>query len=296
MDLQNRQTKYLNKDGVHGSYLTSIRHKEPPTAEEEAELFERIAQGDQDAKNKLIEGHQKFVYKVAKIYAKSDEDVLDYVNEGTIGLIKAIDNYNPNLGFRFLTFASYYIRREMNYFLSTNCVVKKSNDFKLGKKIEKIKRTFYAQNGYEPSEDEIIDRLSLDYNIDVIDKSDIYDLNISSISNSLDSESDSDYTTESTPYYNEKTSSENLYEDTVDSEYRKERYLSLLTDALSVLPDDRNRDMLCKLYGVGYEKPFSVFDVANEYNMTESDVTSLKNKMLQYIRQRKGYLKNKVAL
>ena len=291
-----KQTKYLNKDGVHGSYLTSIRHKEIPTEEEEMQLFERIAQGDKKAKDRLIEGHQLFVYKVAKIYAKSDEDILDYVNEGTIGLIKAIDNYNPTLGFRFLTFATYYIRREMNYFMVNNCSVKKSNTFKLGKKIEKIKRTFYAKNGYDPSEDEIIETLHTDYNIDIVDKSDIYDLNIASINSSVDSESDSDYTTESTPYFNEKTSSENLYEDTVDDEYRKERSVSLLKNALSVLPDERNRDILCMLYGVGYEKPFSAFDVAIKYNISEADVTNLKNMMLQYIRQNKGYLKNRIAM
>jgi len=277
MNIKNLSTKFFGTNKSLSLYLNEIRKTEPPTAEEEKELFERIKNGDEDARTEIIVRHQKFVYSIAKVYAKSEDDVLEYVNEGNIGLMQAINEYNPERGTRFLTFAVWYMRRSMNYYQdNTNNMIVRSNNMKLSKKIDTVKETYFKENGTMPTNAMVVDLINEKYDIGIKDVRDVYDVNVSSISDELDD----DFTVEENSEYNSKTASFNEYETEVDNDYK-----SALIEKLMGKISGKQADMIKMLYGVGYDRQYSIDEIAQKYNMYPDDTQSLINKIMQYLKQ-----------
>lgn len=274
LNVANFGTKLIERTNVNSAYLRSIRDYDVPTTEEELELCRLAKKGDEDAKDKLVMGHQRLIYSFAKQYAKDSDEIIDYVNEGTIGLIKAIDTYDESKGFKFITYASYYIRREMRYFMnSTNVMVERSNFFKLDAKLKQIKHDFYIENGYYPSTETIINLFKTRFNIDIKDKSDVFDVIINSTSINKD---DDDYNSQIETLFNSKTYYNNEYEDVINQDYTKDRVLTLI-NTLS----DRDADIIKMLYGIGeYDHEYSVSDVAEKYNLNRASVGVIKQKSL----------------
>ena len=95
------------------AYLNDIRKYKPLTIERENELARKAKQGDNRAKELLINSNLLFVVSVAKHYQHMGLDILDIISEGNIGLCKAIEDYNETLGNKFITFAVTYIRQEI---------------------------------------------------------------------------------------------------------------------------------------------------------------------------------------
>lgn len=112
-----RENKSLN------TYLTDIAKLSGPlTSTEENELAERVVSGDKDALNKLIEANLRFVVSVAKQYQNLSSAISleDLINEGNLGLIKAAHRFDPTRGFKFISFAVWWIRQAMMEYLSEN--------------------------------------------------------------------------------------------------------------------------------------------------------------------------------
>lgn len=300
MNISNYSCKYFGGNKTLSSYLNDIRKYKVPTIEEEEALFERIAEGDQKAKDEIIKRNQRFVYALAKIYAKSEDDVMDYVDEGNIGLIKAISEFKLDKGYKFITFAVWYIRREMNYFLeTTNNPIRRSNNMKLSKKIDSVRQDYFSENGYYPTTEQIIDLIKDKYDIDIKDKSDVFDLDIVSISDTFD---DDGYGVEQDEEYNNKTSSVIEYEKNVDDDHNKAVLDELFGQFYKQVREDRenegkeaintevNADIVKMLFGVGYDRAYTVPEVAEKYDMSEEDVIAIKNATIKYMRQeRKKY-------
>ena len=283
MNTKNYNCKFYSGNDTLNKYLSDIRKYKVLTPEEEVELFERISDGDESAKARIVESNQRFVYSLAKIYSKNDDEVLDYVNEGNIGLMTAIDTFDVTKGMKFITYSVWYIRRSMNYYLSTmNSLVAKSNNMKYGKKIEYIKQECMCKNGYEPTYDEIVDMMKEKYNIDIKDICDVYDLNISSINQQLDD----DYTIEDNSEFNEVTSSVNAYETETDNTYNNE----LVGNILSTLTE-KQQDIIRMSFGIGYERYFTAEEIGDKYEMDEMTVNQLKNNIIKYLKQNKSEYK-----
>ena len=94
-------------------YLTRIGKWPLLGAEEERELARQAKAGDEDAKRRLIESNLKLVVSVAKVYSRSGLSLPDLIQEGNIGLIKAVDSFDPEKGFRFSTYAVAWIRQSI---------------------------------------------------------------------------------------------------------------------------------------------------------------------------------------
>lgn len=283
MNTKNYNCKFYSGNDTLNKYLSDIRKYKVLTPEEEVELFERIGDGDESAKARIVESNQRFVYSLAKIYSKNDDEVLDYVNEGNIGLMTAIDTFDVTKGMKFITYSVWYIRRSMNYYLSTmNSLVAKSNNMKYGKKIEYIKQECMCKNGYEPTYDEIVDMMKEKYNIDIKDICDVYDLNISSINQQLDD----DYTIEDNSEFNEVTSSVNAYETETDKTYNNE----LVGNILSTLTE-KQQDIIRMSFGIGYERSFTAEEIGDKYEMDEMTVNQLKNNIIKYLKQNRSEYK-----
>ena len=280
MLIKNRQPKFFGKSKTLSSYLNDIRRYKPLTAEEEISLFDRLHNGDETAVDELIKHNQRFVYSMAKIYAKSEEEVLDYVNEGNIGLIEAIERFNDTRGFKFLTFAVLYIKREMNYYLkNTNLTVRRSNNMKLSKKIDNAKWGFYAKNGFTPTEEMIADIIEETYGVKVNDNSDLYDVNVCSISEQLNEDGEN---MEDDDKFTARTSNTNEYEDKVEQEYNN----SVIEKIFSGIGlDEKNADIIKMLFGIGYDREYTVPEVGAKFDLDDKTVNMLKNRTLMYIRQ-----------
>ena len=281
--ISSQNVKYMEGTENLNAFLSMLRRYDALTADEETELFKRYQEnGDMKAREQIFLHNQRFIYSNAKIYARDSDEVMDYVSEGNIALDEAIDKFKPSMGNKFITFAVWYIRRAMNYYLiNTRDMITKTNGMKLFKKTDKIMQKYFSEHGCDPTLDEVRDILEKEYNIEVKDISDLYDLNITSINTDIDD----DFTMEESNEYNEKTASVNEYDTEVDKEYSK----TLANKFLSIIPDD-HKEIIKKLYGIGYERQYSITELAQEYQMSDEDMENLRDKILKYMKQNIGQL------
>ena len=282
MNLRNFSCKFFSSTKTLSDYLNDIRKYKQPTPEEEEEIIRRIENGDNSARDELIIRNQRFVYAIAKRYSKDESEVLDFVNEGNIGMMIAIDKYDQTKGFRFLTHAVWYIRREMdNYLYTFTDIVRKPYKQKLGNKVERIKNRFFAENGVYPDEMDVMDELKEKHHLNISSQDILFDISVSSISDQLD---DDNYTVEDDKEYNEKTCSAQTYEDTIENDY-KNTYIMEMMDVNNI--PEINRKMIYLLYGIGYERAYSYEEVGKMMDLSVEDVRQISRNTIQYIRQNK---------
>ena len=112
VDLKAPITNLHGRSETTNKYLFDIRRYPVLTAEDEKDIIQRIKNGDEVARRILIESNQRFVFAVARKYAKDENHLLDLISEGNMGLMEAIDCFDPSLGFKFITHAVWYIRRK----------------------------------------------------------------------------------------------------------------------------------------------------------------------------------------
>ena len=103
-----------------GSYLGELEKTKLISPEREVELARLAAAGDENARNELVTANLRFVVSVAKMYASNPEDFADVVAAGNMGLIEAAEKFDPTRGFKFISFAVWYIRKEMINYLNDN--------------------------------------------------------------------------------------------------------------------------------------------------------------------------------
>ena len=280
LNIKNLETKIFSTRNLQ--FLQDIKNYKVPTVDEELLLFELAKGGDESAKNTLFMGHQRFIYSLAKQYSKNGENVLDYVNEGNIGMSIAFNSYNPTIGVRFITYASNYIRREMNAYLNkTNNIVQQTNKQKFKSKVKKIKESYFKNYGVYPTVDEIITQLHDDYNISVKERSDIYDLCVNSINIDKD---DDNYNSDVMSNYNKFTSSYNTYEDTINSDDNKYFINEILKSVKT-----RDANIVKLLFGIDCDRQYSADEVADKYDITTANVNNIKNKVIEQLKNKYTY-------
>ena len=260
-------------------YIQLLRKYPAFKPEEELAVFKRLQSGDKTAVDEIVKHNQRWVYSLAKEYARDEIEVMDYVNEGNLGLLQAIEAYNVDAGFKFITFAVWYIRRSMNYYLmNTRDVIAKSNNAKLFKKIERVKSDFLVRNGYQPSIDDIKAGLYNKYGITIKDDSDLYDLEIRSINEGVSDDS----TYEESNEFIKATA----YDDSYNSrEDEKDCYTELVMPVLNYLPED-NREFIKKIYHIGYDESYTRESICEEYGYDDDGLKAMETKILRYMKQR----------
>ena len=259
------------------AYLRSIRKYQPLTQEEENEVFKMYRSNDPAAKEKaittLVNANQRFIFSLAKDYAKGDETkVLDYVNEGSIGIINAIEKFDQTRGFKFISFAVWYIRQAMtNYAQTTDLFLRKANNAKIGNNVLKIRTAFFQENHREPTTDEIKEALAKK-GIKIKEDKDLEDV----VRNSIDSVWGDESTFENNPRYIQYSAIQNEYEKEMDDEDNK----SVVGKLLKSL-DERSQLVIKQLFGIGYENPIDIEVVAEHLGLTPTRVGQIKNAALK---------------
>jgi RNA polymerase primary sigma factor len=260
-------------------FIEVLRRNPPFTPEQEVDAFKRLYAGDERALGEIVARNQRWVYSVAKEFARDEIEVMDYVQEGNIGLLKAIEKYDLNKGLKFITYAVWYMRREMNAHMNTGRdLITKSNNAKYGKKLERIKNEFFVQNGYKATFDEIKEIFEEKYGIVVNDERDLYDLDISSINENVND----DTTFEECDDFTKATATENEATNDEDKEYFRE----LVNPVLNSLPE-KHRELIKKLYHIGYDDIYSVEDLCQEYNIyDEQELKRIEKDILELMKKR----------
>jgi len=145
-------------------YLKDIQKSQLLTAEDERELAGRIAQGDESARQRMIESNLRLVVKIAKRYMNRGLPFLDLIEEGNVGLIKAVEKFKVSKGCRFSTYATWWIRQSIE-----RALVNQSRTIRLPvhvaddiNKLVKISRELLQRLKRDPTDDEIAEAMGAD--------------------------------------------------------------------------------------------------------------------------------------
>ncbi|MFW6327258.1 MAG: sigma-70 family RNA polymerase sigma factor [Bacteroidota bacterium] len=155
--ITNRESASLDK------YLQEIGKEELITVEEEVELAQRIKKGDQAALEKLTRANLRFVVSVAKQYQNQGLSLPDLINEGNLGLIKAAEKFDETRGFKFISYAVWWIRQSILQALAEQSRIVRLPLNQVGSlnKINKAYSKFEQENERKPSPEELADSLEL---------------------------------------------------------------------------------------------------------------------------------------
>lgn len=138
------------------SYLKELERTKPVSSEKEVELVKLAANGDENARNELVTANLRFVVSVAKMYNTNPEDFSDIVAAGNIGLIEAVEKFDTTRGFKFISFAVWYIRKEMINYLNDNSRMIRvpTNKVDIIREITKIRNEISMREGRDATFDE----------------------------------------------------------------------------------------------------------------------------------------------
>ena len=156
--ITNRESASLDK------YLQEIGREDLISVEEEVELAQRIRQGDQMALDKLTRANLRFVVSVAKQYQNQGLSLPDLINEGNLGLIKAAQKFDETRGFKFISYAVWWIRQSILQALAEQSRIVRLPLNQVGSlnKIGKALSKFEQENERRPSPEELAEQLNMD--------------------------------------------------------------------------------------------------------------------------------------
>ena len=281
---------YTNRDDITMAYFNDVRHFPVLSEEETTHLLEVLNSGStkeerDKAKAKLIEGNLRFVVSVAKKLGNK-ETFLDLINEGNMGLIRAIEKYDKNKKCRLLTYAQGWIVSYMlKYKQKQSNAVTPPNVLKIYALIKKVNKTFYNENERKATREEIAEIIKDKYNF-VIKNLD--DVELGQMI-SIDSEYgvfDEDEKFEENNIFNSKTCTNNI-EEKINDDYTKHK-LDMLLGKLT----DRERYIVEKYYGIGgIEESFDTISI--ELGVSKERVRQVCKKAVLKLKNYK-HLTNKI--
>ncbi len=150
-------------DNAIRQYLAEIGRYFLLTAEQEMKLAQRVADGDVEAQQRLVEANLRLVVSIAKRYNNHGVSLLDLVQEGNLGLIRATQKFDPTRGFRFSTYATWWIRQAISRAVAeyTRTIHIPVHVVELIYKVKRVTRALYQELGRDPSTEEIARAASL---------------------------------------------------------------------------------------------------------------------------------------
>jgi RNA polymerase primary sigma factor len=278
MNLKEGKTNFISGNRSLNDFLKDINKYNVLSHTEETELAERMRAGDEQAREKLISANQRFVYAIAKRYG-NDDNVLDLVNEGNKGLMTALDSYDPEKKNRLLSYAVWYITRDILAYLNgENVLIRKTNNTKTVYKIPKIKEKFYAEHNRYPDVDELAEILESEYGLKIKDKTDLLDISTTSINTCFDDEDARAF--ENTPYFTEKTAVDNDYVSEMSEEHN-----SIISGTLISSLTEKEQTIIKMSFGIGYNKEYTNAEIGEVVGMSGERVRQLRNGAIEKMRK-----------
>ena len=152
----------MTSDSIN-MYLKEIRQFPLLTAEEEKELLDKIAKGDKSARNKLVESNLRLVVSIAKKYQNNGLSLMDLIQEANIGLLIAVEKFEPERGYRFSTYASWWIKQTISRALDNKSKMIRMPAYVVEgvNKMKNVEKTLTIRLGREPTIEEIANEMAL---------------------------------------------------------------------------------------------------------------------------------------
>jgi len=265
--ITNRESQSLDK------YLQEIGKVDLLTPDEEVELAKRIKEGDQLALEKLTKANLRFVVSVAKQYQNQGLSLGDLINEGNLGLIKAAQRFDETRGFKFISYAVWWIRQSILQALAEQSRIVRLPLNRVGS-LNKISKTFSELEQKferEPSPDELAEVLDVTTS-EVIDT-----MKISGRHVSMDA-----------PFIQGEENSlldvlENDSEEKPDSELMNDSLRREVQRALSTLTQ-READVISLYFGLNGEHSMTLEEIGEKFNLTRERVRQIKEKAIRRLR------------
>ena len=262
------------QDASLGMYFKDVSKQPRISVEEETELARRIKEGDQSASDKLVRANLRFVISVAKQYQNKGLSLVDLVQEGNIGLIEAAKRYDESRGFKFISYAVWWIRQAIIRAISEQCrtVRVPMNQIVYMNKISKTTEKFEQENERKPSIEELESETGI--------SADKISLNMSSISKTLSLD---------TPFKDEEAGclldvmpNENSPDtDNIVMGESISKELEVVLSSLSY----REGDMLRMIFGLGMS-PMTMEEIASRFGVGAERVRQNQHEALGKIREK----------
>ena len=267
--ITNRESESLEK------YLQEIGKVELIRADEEAKLAELIRKGDQKALDKLTKANLRFVVSVAKQYQNQGLSLSDLINEGNLGLIKAAQRFDETKGFKFISYAVWWIRQSILQALAEQSRIVRLplNKVGLNSKINKAFSLLEQEFERPPTPDEIAQYLDIE--VDEV----VSTLSMGGKHLSMDqpiTEGEDGSLIDMLENENAvKTDNKLVNNDSLNIEI--ERSLNTLTP--------RQKEVVTYFFGIGVDHPLSLEDLGEKYNLTRERVRQIKDKAILKLRE-----------
>ena len=260
-------------------YLREIGKIPLLTPEEEADLADRIVKGDKKAKDKMVESNMRLVVSIAKRYGGRGLDFLDLIQEGNTGLLRAVEKFDPAKGFKFSTYATWWVRQAI-----TRAIADQARTIRISvhmvETINKVLRTtrkLTTELNREPTNEEIAKELDMEP--DKVDYVMRIKQDIASLDASVGRDGDDEDSVLGDFVEDEERASP---EDSAANQILKEQ----LSEIIATLTD-REQKIIRLRFGIGGGRPHTLEEVGNEFDVTRERIRQIEAKALSKLRKNK---------
>lgn len=263
--------KSTRRDASFSRYMNEIAKNFPLHPDEEINLITKIREGDEKSLEKLIKGNLKFVVSVAKNYQDLGIPLSDLINEGNIGLIKAVKKFDETKGFKFISYAVWWIRQSILQSLSEDARMVRfpQNKISMRKKINKYIETFEQDYQREPTPEEL---------------SELTEINSNTIKIVLEF-SNTHYSLDEPLNEGEDANRLDIFKNDnappADCNIKKEFIKESIDFLLESITDPRGKQIIILFFGLGDYEPMRLPELANLLGLHPERVRQIKKETLR---------------
>ena len=254
-------------------YLRDINKYDLLTREEEIGLAEAAAKGDQSAKDELVNHNLRLVVYIAKKYMGRGVALSDLIQEGNIGLIKAVEKFDVSKGFKFSTYATYWIKQSIS-----RAIMDQSRNIRIPIhivelicNIKKVERQFQQSHGRDPKEKEVAAILNVDIN--KIKEAYTWMKDTSSLDVVVGEDED---TTVGSFVEDESIPLDFL---TIENDDRSR----IIQEVLNTL-SEREKAVIVRRFGIGFNKSLTLDEIGKEFNLSKERIRQIETAALKKLR------------